>query len=241
MKIKIINKLILCFIVGFVAVGCSKTGETYKEYLKQGEVYYPGRIDSLSIIPGNQRAILRFQMTTDPKVKSFKVFLRNSLSPNITVLDFPIESNDFGMIKEYELNNLDEATYSINVRTYASAVDSSRAVAANQFIYGNRYASTLINRSFVSFNKTNPSTPFIVFARETNLPRPGTFYPMQYTEVQYETVSGEIKISKATPYEEYASLVDVKPGSLVKYRTVYMPVKNSIDLFYTDYKEVQFN
>ena len=238
---KYINKTLLVVFIGFIAVSCTQSGDAYKEYLKLGEIYYPGRIDSLSIIPGNQRAVLRFQMTTDPKVKSFKVFLRNSLSPNISVLTYSIQSSDFGKIKEYELDNLEEATYSIDVRTYASDIDSSRTVTANQFIYGLRYASTLINRSFSKFDKATPATPYIVFARETNLPRPGTFYPMQYTEVQYEKLDGEIAVSKATPYEEYASLQNIKPGTVVKYRTIYMPVKTSIDLFYTDYKEVTFN
>lgn len=237
---KLLNNIIILFSVTFIIFGCTRSDEYYREYLKKGEVYYPGRIDSLSIIPGDRKGVLRLRMTTDPKIVLFKAFVRNSLSANQTVLTFPVAPGDYGKIKEYVLNNLEEATYTIDIRTYASETDSSRSVTANQFIYGQRYINTLINRSFLSFDKTDPAMPSAVFAREPNLPRVGTFYPMQFTEVKYTKTGGATALVSITPYEEYASLPDIADNTTIQYRTVYKPVSNAIDYFYTAYKEAVF-
>ncbi|MGC4234057.1 MAG: DUF4998 domain-containing protein [Niabella sp.] len=238
---KLLSNIIFIFSIALVAFGCTRYDEYYREYLKNGEIYYPGRIDSLSIIPGDRKGVLRLRMTTDPKVMSFKAFVRNSLSANQTVLTFPVAPGDYGKIKEYTLENLEEATYTIDIRTYASETDSSRSVTVSQFIYGQSYINTLINRSFLSFNKTDPERPAAVFAREPNLPRVGTFYPMQFTEVKYTKKDGDVAVVAITPYEEYAFLPDIATNTTVQYRTVYKPVNNSVDYFYTSYKEVVYN
>jgi uncharacterized membrane protein len=59
-------KYILGICVIFLLLySCKPADYYYGEYLANGELYYPGRIDSLSIIPGNQRAKLRLRITTD--------------------------------------------------------------------------------------------------------------------------------------------------------------------------------
>ncbi len=234
---KLLNNTIFILSIALVLFGCTRSDEYYREYLKNGEIYYPGRVDSLSIIPGDRKGVLRMRMTTDPKIVSFKAFVRNSLSANETVLTFPVVPGDYGKIKEYALNNLEEATYTINIRTYASETDSSRSVAVSQFIYGQSYANTLINRSFLKFDKSDIAKPSAVFAREPNLPRVGTFYPMQFTEVKYTKTGGEVAVVSITPYEEYAFLPGIEANTTVQYRTVYKPVSNSVDYFYTAYKE----
>ncbi|MCF3110382.1 DUF4998 domain-containing protein [Niabella sp. CC-SYL272] len=239
---RLLNYVLFVGTITISLLGCTRSDEYYGDYLKQGEVYYPGRIDSLSIIPGDRRAILRFRMTTDPKISFFKAFVRNSLSSNQTVLRFPVAATDYGKIKEYPLDNLDESTYSIDIRTYASDTDSSRAVTTSQFIYGQSYANTLTNRSFLKFAAPDTiiTVPSAVFAREPNLPRPGNFYPMQYTEVVYINTSGAEVSVKITPYEEFALLGNIKNPSTIKYRTVYKPMAAVIDFFYTPFKEAQY-
>ncbi|MFD2903849.1 DUF4998 domain-containing protein [Sphingobacterium anhuiense] len=236
------NKIytIIAFCTFLVAVSsCKPADYYYGDYLKNGEIYYPGRIDSLTLIPGNKRAILRFQMTTDPKVKLLKVFLRNSLSAKQTIIPFDVAPNSYGKIREINLDQLEEATYSVDVRSY-SGKDSSQSVNTNQYIYGERYNLTLINRTFSSFDKTNSALHKATFNSESNLPREGTFFPMQYTEVVYQKLNGEMMTVKITPYETKANLQDIVSPSTIKYRTVYKPLVQSIDFFYTPYKEISY-
>ncbi|MGA6118754.1 DUF4998 domain-containing protein [Sphingobacterium anhuiense] len=238
MKNKIYTIIGFCTLLVAVS-NCKPADYYYGDYLKNGEIYYPGRIDSLTLIPGNKRAILRFQMTTDPKVKLLKVFLRNSLSSKQTIMPFDVASNSYGKIREINLDQLEEATYSIDVRSY-SGNDSSQSVNTNQYIYGERYNLTLINRTFSSFDKANSALHKATFNAESNLPREGTFFPMQYTEVVYQKVNGEMMTVRITPYETKVNLQDIASPSTIKYRTVYKPIAQSIDFFYTSYKEIQY-
>jgi len=219
---------------------CKPSDYYYGEYLAKGEIYYPGRIDSLSIIPGNRRAKLRFRITTDPKVSVLKVALRNSLSPDQELLTFPIEQGEHGHIRIIELDNLVESTYTVNVYTATASGDSSRAVTASQFVYGQSYIKTLVNRTASSINKADPAQHYLLFASESNLPRQGTFYPMQYTEVKYLNTSGDSTTVKIMPYETAASLLNIASPSTIVYRTAYKPVATSLDYFYTDKKEFAY-
>lgn len=103
---QLLNNIIVILSVILVLFGCTRSDEYYRDYLKNGEIYYPGRIDSLSIIPGDRKAVLRFRMTTDPKIQTIKAFVRNSLSPNQTVLTFPVTQGDYGKIKSMHLITL---------------------------------------------------------------------------------------------------------------------------------------
>ncbi len=220
--------------------GCEKTGEAYKEYLKTGEVYYPGRIDSLSLLTGNLRGRIRFRMTSDPKVTLLKAFVRNSLSAGMIQIDIPIRTDEYSSIKEVDLPGLQETTYSISIRSYSGSQDSSRPVSASQFIYGSNYNSALANRVFSAF-RFSDGMDSVVFRPEVNLPQPGNFYPMQLTEIVYTNAGGGMDTVRITPYENRAALPGIQNPGIVKYRTAYMPVENCIDLFYTSFAEVQYS
>lgn len=238
---KILNYMLIVLGTVLLTYSCKPSDYYYGEYLKNGEIYYPGRVDSLSIIPGNQRGILRFKVTTDPKVNSVRVYLRSSLSPTAEVKNYPIEASEHGKIKLITLDGLSEATYTANVYSFTNQGDSSRSVASSQFIYGQSYIRTLVNRSFSKFDKANANEHFLVLARENNLPRQGTFYPMQFTEVTYRNNSGDSTTVRITPYEDFASLKNIASPSTVKYRTVYKPVQASIDYFYTAFTEQKYS
>ncbi len=237
-KKKIFSGIVTALII--FANACKPADYYYGEYLENGEVYYPGRVDSLSIIPGNERAQLRFRATTDPKVNQVKVYLRSSLSPKPDVLSFPINVGEHGKFKMIDLNNLSEATYTANVYSFSSEKDSSRVVSASQFIYGKSYINTLVNRSFSKFDLTAPSKPYLVFARENNLPKEGSFYHMQFTEVTYLSNKGDSTKVQVTPYHDYVELVDIAKPSTLKYRTFYKPVQTSIDYFTTAFEDIEF-
>ena len=233
------NIIILIISIGTV-IACKPSDYYYADYLKEGEIYYPGRIDSLSIIPGNQRATLRFRVSTDPKINAVKVYLRNSLSALETVYEFPISSGEHGDFKLIDLDGLKEATYTANVYSVANTGDSSRSVSASQFVYGEAYTRTLVNRLYSKIDKSNADEHFVVFNRESNLPKEGTFFPMQFTEVVYTTGSGQVKTVKITPYTDYASLLGIASSTTIKYRTAYKPIEKSLDYFYTDYAEIEY-
>lgn len=226
--------------ISFNIVSCKPADYWYGEYLENGEIYYPGRIDSLTIIPGNQRAQLRFRITTDPKITNLKIYLRNSLSANQEHYEFDVQAGDHGQLASIQLDDLSEATYTATVFSFTAEGDSSRAVTAAQFIYGISYINTLTNRPFLRIDTTDPTTPFFVFSREPNLPREGVFYPMQFTEIEYTSQTGETKVIRATPYEEFIDIADVAIPSTIRYRTAYKPIVTSLDTFYTGYSEVAY-
>lgn len=48
---------------------CGDQNEVFQKYLDQGERIYISIADSLTVLPGNQRAIVKWKVDSDPKLK----------------------------------------------------------------------------------------------------------------------------------------------------------------------------
>lgn len=237
---KYLSYIALCFLLLTGFISCDKRGEAYKEYLSKGEIYYPGRVDSLTLFTGNLRGQARFKVTTDPKVTKLKLKLRNTLSVNYVESVVDILPDEHGNYKSVDLPNLEEALYTVSVSSF-SGQDSSREVITSQYIYGPTYVRSLTNRILTGFNHSNPEVSFIVFKNEPNLPQRGKFFPIQVTEVIYESNNGEVVKVIVSPYDDAVPLTDIKNNSIVRYRTSYMPIEKSLDVFWSEFSEVNFN
>lgn len=201
--------------------------ELHDIYLKDGERVYIGKIDSVHVFPGYERVKLRY-WASDPRVKSvifFWVPQNDSIKVKInqTSSNMPFEIEIGG---ESGHKSISEGNYSFKIITSNDDGDNSLPFEKIINVYGENYRSTLLNRLLVSKKRLNDD--LIVDWRDAEL-------KSLYTEVQYTNTFNDLIIkhisSKATKDTLYNFPVD---GSF-KHRTAYMPVPESIDVFFTDF------
>lgn len=113
------------------------------DFLKNAENAKPGKVDSLLILPGRNRAILQFKVGPDRRVNKLRVSYSTSLSSEITNLFATIGDQDYGNSKTITIDNLPEATLLTKVVTFDTKGDSSNTVESSSRIYGDRYISSL--------------------------------------------------------------------------------------------------
>lgn len=223
-----------------LSVSCKPADYYYADYLKNGEISYPGRVDSLQVKPGNKRALLSMRISTDPKVVKLKILMRSSLESFDRSEIIDLTPADIGQNRAYNLDDLSESVYTFEVRSFDAKGDSSQNSLISNVIYGDRYRNALPNRIFESFQIID-EVPNLTFAQETNLPQKGTFYPMQRTAVVYTDLANESQVVYLDPYEVFAKLKDIKKGSTIYFSTHYKPEVNAIDEFESNQASVVFN
>jgi hypothetical protein len=201
---------------------CSKWDD-FKEYIKDGEIMYTGKMDSVKVYAGKNRVQLSGFLKADPKIMKTRIYW-----------------NDFKDSVEYAIDKMpgvepfnktfgvDEGVKNFVVINYDAAGNASVKVNAIGTSYGNSYRRRLANRLIgnLTFNPNNTAINWEPMDMSTGA---------QYTEVEYE-VNGETK-RVLTPANANTSVLDgLKNTTTIRYRTIFKPEPTSIDTFAVAYK-----
>lgn len=221
--------------------GCGRSSDHYyKDFLDQAETAKPGMVDSLQVLPGNNRAILKFIVGPDRRVKKLAVTYSTSLSAEISEIDIDVQEQDYGKLKEVLIEDLAEATLLTAVSSVSQIGETSNVAEASARIYGPRYISTLSNRIFDQFT-TKDGVRTMHFLQESGLPQdPTVFTSMQRTEIVYPISATDSATIVISPYVREVELLDIVDAGTLKFRTIYKPVESSIDDFYGPWREQDF-
>jgi len=122
--------------------GCSKFDDYKVKYLQAGSISYPGIIDSVQVLSGKNRVMLKGIIVADPKLVKYRVFW-NSRNDSIEGLLHPS-----GKVDTFKatINNLAEGVLSFEIRTYDKDGNISVPVTATGNVYGDIYQSSLTTR-----------------------------------------------------------------------------------------------
>jgi hypothetical protein len=99
-------------------------------------------------------------------------------------------------------------------------------------VYGEDYRGTLLQRLYRSYSWSNNN--LIVDWREGEV-------ESLYTEISYLDTSGTQITRQIANIEVKDTLINFPSSGVFKHRTAYKPVPESIDVFHTDYVEVQID
>lgn len=236
--VRVVFMLLITFLVCFTA--CTKTEDHYyREYLDAAEIALAGRVGSLVVNPGKFRAEVEFIVPPDRRVKKIVIEYLSTISDEVKMLELDLIAADYGQKKKVVLNNLTEATLIVNVTTVAVDNSKSNIFSVTGRVYGDRYESTLANR-LLSFLDEEDGFVYLEFLKESGLPQNHSlFIPMQYTEVVYTDVNNDVQEVVLSPYEDYVILDNVKLDEIIKFRTFYKPLENAIDIFPSNWKEIE--
>lgn len=226
MKRKILKTLTVWLAVvfaGSILASCSKWDE-FKEYTKNGEITYSGKLDSVKIYPGDGRIKIRALLPADPKIVKARIFWNNMTDS----VEFPINMSN-GRILEHVLP-MAEGLKSFTLYTYDARGNRSVPVYAVGTALGSRYQSSISNRVVTSAVNVNTTTTINWVSADLSAS------PI-FTEVKYLSATGQ-KIAKVPANQDVTVINDLAPtAKTFTYRTAYLPA-NSIDTFYTAEKTV---
>ena len=216
----------------FFIIGCSDMNDVHSDYLGEGEKVYIGKVDSLAIMPGNERVKLRFWVN-DPRAKSVMFYWApgdDSLYVELNRTS-PLDSFEVMIGGEESQKILAEGSYTLRSRTSDNLGHFSLFAERNMRVYGEKYRSALIGRVLNSTEYDDGQNKLdFSFSAPFRSDDIGV-------EVKYTDLSGTVK-RIAFPDSLLTSTVDISGFDVskgVSYRTMFLPDTLAIDTFYTDF------
>ncbi len=228
-----IRQTICAVMAGTLLLACTKLSDSYKDFIQGGEIYYPGRADSLKSFSGRNRIQLSWLLTSDPKITRTTVYWNNRADS--AVIDVK-RSTGVDTIKRL-LSPIKEGTYTFEVFTYDNKGNRSVSVSKIANVYGDNYNVTLVNRTLNAYAMSKPVTDTALL----------DFYPgsPQHigVDIRYKNLLGD-SVTVLVPQKPdtiRVKLLKFKKGDAFLFRTMYKPEPTAIDTFYSAFEKVTVN
>ena len=223
------------FLTGFALLiwGCEKMNDRHDIYLREGEIIYIGKVDSIRAFPGEERVVFRYWLG-DPRAKSLTVswsYGRDSLIVPI----LPHEAADsFDIQIGRNEKTLPEGNYTFQWVTRDDKGNSSIIFENNTNVYGARYRETMTDHIVLNAVAEGDNVA-ITWGSNTSEQEVGI-------SLQYKTRAGET-LTLHYPVEGLSRTVVENADFSVRprYQTKFLPIETAIDTFYTDYTEIPFS
>lgn len=214
--------ILLSFV--FVASGCKKLDDNYRQFIEDGEITYVGKADSLHVSGGDERAELSWLLISDPSVSSYKIYWNNrqdSLTGELT------KTENIDTVRVI-IDNLAEETHEFQVFLFDKEGHTSVLSSVVARVYGPRYKGALLNR-LISSNEMladNQLELSMGLGEETLL----------YSEIKYLNTDEELVTHLITPDVEVDTLRNFPNGGSFEIRSAFKPDTLALDTFYTEFE-----
>lgn len=215
--------LLLVFFCSVSYYSCKKMDDTFKEFVVPGGIIYPGKATAPIAYPGKNRVMLSWQKGTDPNVSKARIYWNNFTES----IDVNVDPED--KIINVVIEELKEQSYTFTIVTYDFEGNKSVSVEINCDVFGEHYASGLVNR-VVELSDLDSDGRLILQMNNAAILNGAI-----YTEFYYTNISEEEIIKKVPAELLVDTLFDYKRGTSYKHRTVFIPDSGSIDYFFTEF------
>ena len=203
--------MILAYLVSF---SCDDMESIHKNYLN-GENIYAGKLDSLEIRPGYKR--LELNGLTNFLGNSSKLIVKYEESEKIFKID-----DDLGDEMSVIIDDLEEKTYELNVRTSDESGNLSVPQTVAGFAVGDIFSSNQDSRKIIDFS-SNAEGTFANFYGNSDSEH------VIFTEINYETESSENFIDTIFYEDNSIKLNDFKPLGKMETSSFLESGRNGID------------
>lgn len=208
---------------------CQKQDHAYKEFIKDGERIYIGKVLDLAAQAGNGRVQLSWGVF-DSRVKKVKIKY-NDDQDSVLMDVAKTESVDY---LQTIISNLDERTYTFKVYAMDGLGNQSVAQSIDCKSFGESYRKTLNNRIIGSKTVAgkNVTLNWVSVTTDSNISE---------TEIEYYDLdSGLAKTVVLAKSSSSIVLPNINTTKGIRYKTKYYPTSSAIDYFYTDYSLFTF-
>lgn len=234
---KRLNRYIpFCFLVlaATFLFSCGKMDDTYKDFIKNGEIIYPGRVDTLKAFSGKNQIRLTWNLVSDPKVVKNVVYWNNKADSLVKAVTKTAKVDTITV----NITNLLEQTYTFQVYSYDAAGHSSVKAEVIGTVYGANYQKTLSNRSLVLAPVYSTTTKNLAITWN------GVSTQAVSIDMRYVTNANDsVTISDIAVWDKnlnhlpvlpaISNLPNFKKGTAFKFKTYYKPTLTCIDTFVT--------
>lgn len=202
---------------------CEDFMDIHKDYIEGGEIIYAPKPDTISFIAGRDRIQFNCRTYNAPNVRTVDVYWNDGLDSLI----IPVELNTGYDSISVVLENMEEKSYSFNVRTTDNYGHKSLYLTEFGTSYGNIYQSMLNDRRIKSVSLSDEEGTIEWFSAPSGLVR---------NEIRYIKIDGSQAVVEMTSTDYTVKLPEVKTGSSFEYRSLFIPEEASIDTFATAWK-----
>jgi hypothetical protein len=218
MKTKIYSVLMVS-VLGVTLATCTKTkNNAYKDYLKGGEIVYPGRVDSVIVQAGNKRARIVAVLGNDPLVNKLRIYWNNKADS----IEAPVDHSTDSI--KVVIPNLREGNYNFTVHTFDQAGNKSVVAHAAGNVYGDSYISSLSNRTLKSVGLSKDGLQVSLAWGEAAGGELGT-------EINYTGSDGKAYQVIVPIGESVTVLPNYQEQSKLTYRSLYKPDTTAFEYF----------
>ncbi|MDF1571223.1 MAG: DUF4998 domain-containing protein [Bacteroidales bacterium] len=219
----ITTSLVILVLAGLFS--CESMDELHYQFIKDGEVRYTTKMDSVKTYAGDSRVLITGILQEARGVEFIKVFYNDN--QDSVVVDYERQS-DLDSI-EIMIDNLDEKSYSFNIYTGNSLGDRSIRVPAFGTAYGELYRKGLLSRIANSFEIRGTSNIAIDWLNSDELER-GTDLVYADREGNTETVF---------VHQDSSETVMLNFGEGIQFRSWYVPEPTALDSFVCEWNELE--
>lgn len=215
------KKIILALIVTILALySCEDINFLHEKYLKEGEIVYIGKADSIKVMPGKERVLFKWLMNADPKIKTCKIYWSNRSDSSIV----NINRTEAGPIKMEEHLSLPEGEYLFEFVTEDDKGNISLSSYKSGQVYGEMYISGLRSRPINNISATS----------EELIIEWGNIDNSLGSVLNYLDSSGKKSSIEIDPGENKTIIEDYMLGGEFDYQSMYIPDTAAIDVFYSN-------
>lgn len=235
MKVRFIKTI--CQIVSIVSISvlfaCSGMNDDHDIYLRNGEIQYLGRVDSVKLFPGNNRFMMRYWVS-DSRAEVLKIYWDQKRDSLIVPIPPHSPADPMDILIGNVQNPIPEGTQILQMVTSDGDGLTSIMYERNVNVYGEAFASTIYQRAVSSAWYDSEEEELTIT----------WLSPMSAKEVgvniSYFNVGGET-VQKTLSVEELRSPtvlenIDVTKGA--SYRTAFLPEPLAIDTFFTNMSRI---
>lgn len=213
---KIIKSLGIGMFVMASLISCNDMSDIYKIYVKGGERIYIGIADSMSVTPGNSKALIEWKLDNDPKLKE-TIIKWNDTDSVIVPIDNPGEQWQKTIV-----SNLPEGSVVFTAYTRDLYENVSLSTEKTQEIYGSKYISNLGPRKIAAMEALTDDQVLIEWNSMDNCVG---------VNLYYKDKEGQ-EINRFVAHDEMETTLDeVQLGSEFYYTTLYKPTEECLDVF----------
>lgn len=203
-------------------ISCSKWND-FTKYTANGEIVYPGKLDSVRILSGNNRVRIVGKLNADPKVVAVKIFWNNYADS----VEYSIKGNSSGSVFEQTFP-VPEGIKTFMVHSYDAEGNRSVPVSVTGKSFGDNYRRKLSARLITSIQYMSAST---TINWEPADPSVGAWQ----NEVSYVVNGATTTVFTPATISVFDGLPNT--NTKIRYRGIFRPDSTAIDTFCVAYKD----